>query len=287
MNRPLRRFLLLGTMLFLAESFFGADAEMAPAPPGTVLSDDDLLFREALLRGYHESDGVVRRRLARNMRFAGSGEEQSDAELVDEALALGMHESDLVVRRRLIQKLTLLGQDRGRHPAPTQAELQSYLDAHPERWHRPARVTLSQLFFRTLEAAETIVGKLPQSVDPEDPALHALPHPLPIPLHLPRHAERELAKLLGPAFARAAFNATEGAWSGPIPSAYGHHWVYIHERTAEGPIPLDAVHTEVRESLLAERGARALKRWISELRNRYQLPAPGQPAAIETTRQET
>ncbi|MCP3984322.1 MAG: peptidyl-prolyl cis-trans isomerase [bacterium] len=281
MTRPLPRFLLLGIALFLADSFLGGDAGAGrtPAPPGTQLSDDELLFREALLRGYHESDGVVRMRLARNMRFAGADEERSEADLVDEALDLGMHESDLVVRRRLIQKLNLLGRERGRHPAPTEEELQTYLDAHPERWRRPERVTLSQLFFRSEEAANATEGQLPESVDPEDPALRALPHPLPIPHHLPQHAERDLTRLLGPDFARTAFGATDRTWSGPIRSAYGHHWVYIHERTPGGPIALDAVRTEVRESLLAERGAQALETWIAELRARYQLPPPDRDPA--------
>ncbi len=277
MKRPLLRFVVLGVTLFLADGLMGrvADANRPPAPPGTALSDDELLFREAVLRGYHESDSIVRMRLARNMRFAGADEARSDADLVEEALALGMHESDLVVRRRLVQKLRLLGQERGRHPAPTEQELQAYLDAHPERWRRPARVTATQLYFRTPEAARAVANRLPDPPDPEDPALRALPHPLPIPMHLPRHAERELAKLLGPDFAREAFAAGDRAWSGPIASAYGHHWVYLHDRTPEGPVPLDAVRTEVRESLLAERGARALEEWIAELRARYDLPPPG------------
>ncbi|MCP5058072.1 MAG: peptidyl-prolyl cis-trans isomerase [bacterium] len=280
MRRPLPRFLLLGLGLFLADAFLGggADANRTPAPPGTQLSDDELLFREALLRGYHETDGVVRMRLARNMRFAVADETRSEAELVDDALALGMHQSDLVVRRRLIQKLNLLGRERGRHPPPTEAELQEYLDAHPKRWRRPARVTLTQLYYRTEEAAAAARVRLPEGVDPEDPALRALPHPLPIPMHLPRHSERDVARLLGPDFAQAAFAAPDLTWSGPFRSAYGQHWVYLHERTPGGRIALDAVRTEVRESLLAERGERALEAWIAELRARYQLPAPNEPS---------
>ncbi|MBW2395983.1 MAG: peptidyl-prolyl cis-trans isomerase [Deltaproteobacteria bacterium] len=283
MSRPLPRFLLLGLALFLADAFLGGGtkANQAPAPPGTQLSDDELLFREAMLRGYHETDGVVRMRLARNMRFAGADEDRSEAELVDDALALGMHQSDLVVRRRLIQKLNLLGRERGRHPAPTEAELQAYLDAHPKRWRRPARVTATQLFYRSEEAAAAALDHLPESVNPEDPSLRALPQPLPIPLHLPRHSERDLAKLLGPEFAQAAFAAPDRTWSGPIRSAYGHHWVYLHERTPEGPIALGAVRTEVRESLLAERGDRALAAWIAELRTRYQLPVPDESSPEE------
>ena len=283
--RPLPRFLALGFLLFVANTWLEAGSDAAPpiAPPGTAMSDDELLFREALARGYHESDSIVRMRLARNMRFAGksdppgaaAGAERSDAELADEALELGMHRSDLVVRRRLVQKLTLLIHERGRRVPPTDDELRAYLDAHTDRWHRPARATLSQLYFRDEASARTKTASLPALPDPEDPELRRLAQPLPIPLHLPRHSRRELAKLLGPGFASAVDGLTVGSWQGPVPSAYGVHWVYVHERTPAGPVPLDAVRSQLRESLLAERGAAALSDWIAERREAQQLPTPG------------
>ena len=280
MKRPLPRFILLGFLLFVGNAWLesGADASAPLAPPGTPLSDDELLFREALARGYHQSDSIVRMRLARNMRFAGASEERSDADLVEEAIELGMHESDLVVRRRLVQKLTLLLQQRGRRAEPTGAELQDHLDAHTDRWHRPARATISQLYFRDEASALAKADALPTVPDPADPTLLHLPHPLPIPVHLPRHSRRELARLLGPDFAAGVDGLATGRWQGPVPSAYGHHWVYVHERTPAGPVPLAAVRTELRESLLAERGAAALAEWIDERRRSQELPTPSTAA---------
>ncbi len=284
MTRPLPRFLLLGLAIFLANGWWGSDAgaSRSLAPPGTVLTDDELLFREAISRGYHETDSIVRMRLARNMRFAGAAEDRSDADLVAEAIALRMHESDLVVRRRLVQKLTLLAQARGRRTEPTEAELQAHLDEHPERWRRPARVTVTQLYFRDSDRASARRGELPAVPDPEDPDLRRLADPLPIPHHLPHHAERDLAKLLGPGFARETLGLPIGSWRGPLASAYGSHQVFVHERSEAGPVPLSAVRTEVRESLLAERGEAAFEAWVAQLRALHDLPAPAATHGVQS-----
>ncbi len=276
MSRPLPRFLVLGLLLFVGNAWLasGRPTGPAPAPPGTRLDDQELLFREALARGYHETDSVVQLRLARNMRFAGAPSTRSDEELAREAIALGMHRSDLVVRRRLIQKLRLQIEATGRRREPREAELQAYLDAHGDRWNRPSRVTFTQLYFRDARRAAAVGGDLRVDPDPDDPALRKRGDPLPLPHHLFQHAEREVERLFGPDFARALWKAPVGRWTGPIASAYGHHWVYVQEHRQGGPIELDAVRTEVREAWLAEHGRRALARWIAALRERYQLPAP-------------
>ena len=276
MRRPLPRFLVLGLLLFVGNAWLagGRPSSPPPAPPGTRLDDEELIFREALARGYHETDSVVQLRLARNMRFAGAPSSRSDEELASEALALGMHRSDLVVRRRLIQKLRLQIEATGRRREPQEAELQAYLDAHRDRWNRPSRVTFTQLYFQSAARAAAAGRELPVSPDPEDPTLIRRGDPLPLPHHLPQHAQREVARLFGPEFARSLWEAPVGRWTGPIASAYGHHWVYVHEHREGGPIGLDAVRTEVREAWLAERGREALERWIAGLRDRYQLPSP-------------
>ncbi len=277
MTRPLPRFLILGFLLFIGDLWLGAqaDASRPVAPPGTAIADDELLFREALLRGYHETDSIVRMRLARNMRFASGEDERTDARLVEEAIGLDMHETDLVVRRRLVQKLTLQIQARGRRVEPTEEELEAHLDANRDRWHRPARITAIQLYFRDAERAEAQRAQLPAAPSPDDTAMRRLADPLPIPHHLPRHAKRELAKLLGPEFAEAVMALDPGSWEGPLPSAYGEHWVFVQERSEAAAVPLSAVRTEVRESLLAERGEAALDTWIADMRTRFDLPRPG------------
>ncbi|MDD9872864.1 MAG: peptidylprolyl isomerase [Deltaproteobacteria bacterium] len=303
MRRPLLRFALLGALLFAAD--FGWSARRAPveAPaPGTVgaraeLPDDELLFREALARGWHRSDAIVQRRLARNMRFAlesRGAAQRGDAALVREAIALGMHRSDRVVRRRLVQKLRLQIHAGARAQEPSEAELAAYLARHAARWTEPARRSLTQLYFRKrrdAEAARSALPALPALSAPSDsPAPHA-PAPeaeagalpagdaLPLPRHLAGRSRAELERLFGPDFASAAFRAPDAVWSGPIASSYGYHLVWIHQRRAAVLSKLSVVRPEVREALLYERGEAALRGELATLRARAQGAARTQNGA--------
>jgi hypothetical protein len=272
LKRPLLRFLLLGTALFALDRTLGARLDAAPPfPPGAAVSDDALLLHEALARGYHESDTVVRRRLAMNLAFAEGERGRSEDALVREALALGMHESDLVVQRRLVQKMRLALADEARARAPSDAELRAYLAAHRARWTEPARVRATQIYFAARERAEAIAARLP--ADPAD-AL-ALGEPLPFAAQLPALAHHELARQLGAAFADSVFALRPGAWSAPLASSYGWHRVYVHERSAPRETPLAVVRGEVREALLAERAEAAVRGELAALRARYGLAREG------------
>ncbi len=269
-RRPLLRFLAVGVALFAWTRTLGSADPEPPFSPGTVVSDDELLFRVALARGFAETDAVVRRRLALNMRFAGGDGGRDENALVEEALALGMQESDVVVRRRLARRMRgVLGHDAWRR-VPSEAELSAYLEAHRERWTEPARVRIAQLFFRDRAAAERARAALPAGAAPAG----SIGDPLPVPGELPSLAEPELAAQLGAELARAAFALEAGAWSEPLPSPYGFHLVWVHERVAARLSPLAVVHGEVREALRADETEAAVRAGISELRERYQLPAP-------------
>jgi len=258
MRRPWLRFTLLGGLLFALDP---APAPRAELPPAASLEDDALLVREAFARGLHRSDDVARRRLAQNLRFARPGETRSDDQLVEEAIALGMHESDLVVRRRLAQKMKLLAAARARAEEPGDAELHTYLAAHAERWTEPERIAVTQLYFRERADAEAVRATLGR-----DPRAAAHGDPLPLPRDLPPHSRPELAARLGPAFADAAFAGPDGRWLGPLESAYGHHLVWVRGRTRAQRSAFETVRSAVREALLSERAAAAVREELAALR---------------------
>jgi peptidyl-prolyl cis-trans isomerase C len=267
-KRPLLRFLLLGAALFVLDRTWGDRIDsQAPFPRGAVVSDDELLLHEAIARGFHESDTVVRRRLAMNLAFAEGERGRSEDALVREALALGMHESDLVVQRRLVQKMRLALADSARTEEPSDAELASYLARHRAHFVEPARVRAVQVYFATRERAEGMSAQLPAN-----PAVaFTLGEPLPFGAQLAALSQDELARQLGAAFASAVFALRPGAWSPPIESSYGFHRVWVQERTPARETPLAIVRGEVREALLAERGSAAVSLALAAQRARYGL----------------
>ena len=66
-----------------------------------------------------------------------------------EAMAAGLDRDDTVIRRRLRQKLEFLHEDAADTAAPTDAELQAWLDAHADAFRTEPRVSFRQVFVST------------------------------------------------------------------------------------------------------------------------------------------
>jgi len=257
--------------------------------------DEEILYREALTRGYHQDDALVARRLIRNMRFldeeeadrAGDPPSQEasnarDAELYREALALKMHESDLVVRRRLVQRMKLGVYAGARTPEPGEEELVAYLERHAEDFREPEQVRISQVFLSgerrgdTLEAdAAALLARLRTGAGkgegeaPADAELRQLGDPLPLPTAVPMRSEEQLARTFGDRFGRGVMGLPVGSWQGPVPSAYGVHLVWVHERRATRIPGLQELRVGVLDAVQRERGERALRALLASLRERY------------------
>lgn len=248
---------------------------------------DEILYREALARGLDREDAGVRRRLVRNLAFlrgdggAPGGEARANAEaaLYREALALGMDRSDTVVRRLLVQRVKLEIEAPARAGEPTEAELRAFLAAHPEGSRGPRRVAFDHVFFDPARRGAAAQAEARAAVlalaaggpaAAGDPCLAAPEQPL--------QAEALVARLLGPGFAAALFEAPQGAWSGPLRSSLGWHAVRVREREEGAALPFEALRGAARDALLAERGAAALERFFAERRGRYQIRAEA-PAA--------
>jgi len=246
--------------------------------------DDRLLIEEARRRGLHRSDPVVQRRLLQNMKFLGDAAGSSAATQLDEAHRLGMDRSDLVVRRRLVQLLQLEAYGRARVPEPSEAELETYLALHSDRFMQPARLRLHHVYFSrdgrgaaaeadARAALVRIVAKANVSGSADDEG-----DPFMFPRDMASRSERELAKTFGAEFAGEVFELPIGGWSGPVASAYGEHLVFVHSRSPAALPPLGVVRREVFESLLAERGKRALRETLRELRGDYTVRIEGRAA---------
>ncbi len=295
MWRPLLRFALLGALLFTAERVFLAEP---PRPQPVVLSaarlealraeaarlgfpqderalaalvqaevDDELLYRRALELGLDRDDPVVQRRLVQNLRFAGAGPERDDASLYAEALALGLDRSDPVVRRRLVQRMRLVLEARALAAEPSEAELRARYEADAARFALPARTRFAQLYFARehAAAAQAVKARLQTEQAPPE-AAGAQGEPFLHPALQPPQSEAELAGRFGVDFARAVTGLPPGAWEGPVESAYGHHLVYVYERTPAGRAPYESVRSQLRLGMQAERRARILEAELARLR---------------------
>ncbi len=244
-------------------------------------ADDEMLYREALRLGLDRHDSVVRRRLVQNMRFVSADPRTGATSLYRDALALGMDRSDLVVRRRLIERLLLLVGAEAYARPPSAAELQAYFAQHRDQFLQPARVKLSQIFLSRQRRGARLAadaGRLLRRIAAAAPsAATGLGDPLPLPRDLPLESQPQLGKLFGPDFAAAAMAAAPGRWSGPVPSSYGLHLIFVHERVAPRPLTLPDVRDRVRDALLAERAEERRAAFRQRLRQRYEVRVEPSP----------
>ncbi len=283
-TKPLFHFLLLGGLLFFAQNAL-LDARTAPeasllisaadiesiekdwrlltgAPPSTEERarlieqriDDEILIEEAIRLGWHLTDPVIQDRLIRNVRFIQPESQETDAALLRQARDMGMDRSDLVVRRRLIERMKMLISTRARAMEPSEQELNSYYQEHAQAYQVPEKIELTQLYLSQDLRGDSLqrdanallqdllrAQTLPTSVSERgDPFLH--------PRHFPLSSKQKYAARFGDSFAKLAFEETDSTWAGPIPSSYGLHLIWIHDRSAPYTPTLD----EIRSSLLRD-----------------------------------
>jgi hypothetical protein len=192
----------------------------------------------------------------------------NDEILVREALAMGLDRGDLVVRRRLAQKMEYLLENTDPVPAPTDAELEAFLRAHPQRYASPTRVSFTQVFVSAQRAgagaaaeAEAVRTQLDGGADPStlgDPFLRGRDFRL--------HSQGELAAIFGAPFAETVIKLPEGGWTA-VRSTFGVHVVRVTQ-VQPGTEP---VLTAVRERV--ERDWRAARRDALDREARERLRA--------------
>lgn len=201
----------------------------------------------------------------------------NDEILVREALAMGLDRGDIIVRRRLIQKMEFLIENSEPVPPPTDAELERFLAAHPDRYASPARVTFTHVFVSAQHPGGDVAGtaaslkaQLEAGADPAslgDPFLRGREFRL--------HAQGELANVFGAAFAAAVMGLPENVWSGPVHSTFGEHVVRVTEKRPGVEPVLAAVRERVERDWRDERRETLNRQARARLRTRYVVRVDG------------
>jgi hypothetical protein len=311
---PLLHFCVLGGLLYITMGFLestdsaiqvfvdrdeivAAETEWERAmgrPPNTTERDgliearikDGLLLAEARALGWHETDAIVQRRLIKNQRFLEVDPSADDAALLERAYAEGMDRSDVVVQRRLRERLKLMITHAARTPEPSREALQRYLDGHAAQYTIPPRTRLTHVFVSrdrrssTVQSdAEEILAALGDT--PPSPGTSGrMGDPILLSRDLPLLSETMLARQLGTEFAAHAIHAPLTRWSGPIPSSYGLHLVWVHEAEPSRPATLPEVEKAVRAEILREREEAALTRFLSNSRARADIQIEDTPRTL-------
>lgn len=230
--------------------------------------EDALWFEQAWSLGLQKDDAIVQQRLVLNMRFLDGESDRSDADLVAQAVELGMDRSDPVVRRRLVDRVQAMIRAGVESQIPDEDALRAYYEIHSEEWREPALLDLTHVYFsrdkragKAERDAQILAQKLTsQSIDPD--AAVEMADPFLAGHRLRGATPNQIIARLGPDFAADVENAPVHRWLGPIPSAFGTHLVWIHDKIESRIAPFENVRSRVVADWVGRETEKALRTQI-------------------------
>jgi hypothetical protein len=267
-REPLVHFLILGGLLFVYFEWRGGGAG-----PGSS--------RIAITPGLvaHLASGFARtwQRPPTDPELKGMIDEYVKEEIATrEATALGLDRDDTIIRRRLRQKLEFLVEDTVEATPPTEAELQAWLDKHPDLFRGEPQVALRQVFVDVQRRgaaapaeAQRLLARL-RGAGPDAPSA-GLGDATLLPGDLQRGPLSEVDRVFGSEFAAKIAGTPPRQWTGPLTSPYGLHLVLVTERVDPAPPALADVQPLVRREVLAERRKTQLQALYDRLLGKYKI----------------
>jgi hypothetical protein len=283
LREPLVHFLAIGAALFLFFSWTGESA--GPDSSRIVIGPGQV---------EHLAVGFARtwRRPPTQEELKGLIDDYVREEIATrEARSMGLEREDTVIRRRLRQKLEFLVEDAAEAVPPTDGELQAWLDSHPEDYREGPQVAFRQVFLspdRRGDAVEADAKDLLRTLSSLGPEadITRLGDSIMLPAEFELAPLTVAARMFGDEFARRLADVEPGRWTGPVPSGYGLHVLFVRERVAGGEPELDDVRAAVARDLLTSRRREQLETMYERLLERYDvvidMPDPeAAPAAAE------
>jgi len=303
LNKPWLRFIVLGAVLYLLQSALFPEPKpiVGPLSEARIVTlkeqwrsstgrepteeqlsgfiavelDRDMLMQHALDLEFHLHDSIVYERLIRNMTFLQFAQSSSDAELFEQALEMRLHLDDEVVKRRLIQ---MVGQRLlAKYPPvkPTAKDIEAVFESRKAELQHPSLYSFEHIFFGTDQGSRmsSVIAKISdEKLDIQ--AARTLGAPFIQGHRFLRQTPEQLKRDFGRHFVEALVEAMERettklGWLGPMPSAYGLHYIWLEDfepaRDAELP--------EIKQQLLIDLNYSAKKRAllcaIATLRSEY------------------
>jgi PPIC-type PPIASE domain len=278
-REPLAHFLLLGAALFLLFQWRGGGG---PGSHRIVVTPGEI---EHLGAGFSRTW----QRPPTAAELKGLVDDYVREEIATrEAATLGLDRDDTIIRRRLRQKLEFVVEDEAASTKPSDAQLQGWLDAHPEAFHVEPAVALRQVHLnsdRRGKATEADARLLLERLRRlgKDADISRFGDSIMLPAEIPLSSVRDIARDFGHDFAEAVVRLEPGEWQGPIESGYGLHLVLVRERQ-EGRRPaLAEVRNAVEREYMAARRKQQLDAMYERLLARYTVVVEMPKAGPEGT----
>jgi peptidyl-prolyl cis-trans isomerase C len=201
--------------------------------------------------------------------------------LYREALARGYDRDDLVVRRAMQRKMEFLAVSQAMKKPPTDEEIAAFFSLRRERYRLPAVVSFVQVYVNpddhgdsTERYAQDLLARLRRE-DPPPTLLAGWGDRIMLPATFAAQTEQDVSGTFGSAFATDLLTVAPGGWEGPIASGYGLHLVKVLRRE-EARIPdWTEVRARVANDLEFEAKTSANDQLYQEIAQTYEIVLEG------------
>lgn len=263
---PFLHFIALGALIFLFVAVRG-NGEGA-VDRDIIVSAADVARLEALWQSQYS------RPPSDDERAAIIDNHIREEVLFREAMSLDLGNDDIIVRRRLVQKFLFLSEDLIELATPGDGELDAWYEEHQARYLVSPQISFRHVYLSAEKRAGAARGDAAVMVarlQREAGGWRALGDPFMLQREYAARKETEIAELFGSGFAGHMATLEEGAWTGPVRSAYGWHAVQILKRAEQSLPALNDIRGEVLADYNAEKRDEANQAFYQAVRARYNV----------------
>jgi hypothetical protein len=179
--------------------------------------------------------------------------------------------------------MEFISDDLAAQAEPADAQLQGYLDRHPDGFRHAARVSFEHIYFSSDRRGKRVAADAAAVLEQLEPTAAArevakLGDSIALASSFDGIAVDEIDRLFGDGFAAQLIELPRGRWAGPSESGYGLHLVRVTEVIPGALPPLAEIRDEVAREFLAERRRQVADEFYRGLRAGYSVtvePAPG------------
>jgi PPIC-type PPIASE domain len=260
-KEPLLHFFVLGAGLFVLFAWLNRGAMVVP---------DEVVVDEAQINSLAAQFERVWQRppTTDEIRDLVDGWIREEV-LYREGVALGLDVNDSVVRRRIAQKMAFIA-DGAATMEPTDAELEEWLEAHPDKYRIEPVYSLQQVYFdpeKNDSGLPERLKKLGSTLD--DEAVPPDGDATLLPARLESARASEMIRTFGADFAAALGELDIGDWRGPVSSAYGLHLIRVDAIVPARQPTLDEVRAAVERDWSAAQSEQMNDAFYQAVRARY------------------
>lgn len=197
--------------------------------------------------------------------------------LYREALSRGYDKDDMVIRRTLMRKMEFLAEGQVDEKGITDEEIQAYLAIRPEKYRVPPSLSFAQIYFNrdkrgseTEQDVKTVISRLDQQ-EFDFRQLQQFGDRFMLQNHYVSQSPQEIRAQFGEEFSAQVFQLSPDQWQGPVPSGYGLHAVYVYD-IEESYLPeWNEIKDRILMDMLLEERNAAKEQYYTEILRQYQL----------------